>query len=180
MDIGNFECKQVIEPLGYNLHYDRINSFNTINRIPSSIKLDHNWNDTLLHFYMGEWLMFVSALAFVLLEKFDQGQIYAIIFASVALFFMSIPFFRKSMQYRMELTESEFIAAPFRFKWKDIQSIYKIQTTTRYPKYGLKLILKDNSEINIDLALRKPSFGDDADLFHLIYVFWKRSSREIQ
>lgn len=85
------------------------------------------------------------------------------------------------MQNRMELTENEFIVAPFRFKWKDIQSIYRIQTTTkRYPKYGLKLILIDNSEVNIDLALRKPSFGNDADLFHLIYVFWKRGSREIQ
>ena len=180
MDIGNFQCKKVIEPLWYDLDSNRINGFNSINQIPSSIKLYHNLNDTLLHYYVGEWLMIVSSLTFIFLDRFYHGQIYSIMFALVALFFMSVPLFRKSMQYRMELTESEFIAAPFRFKWKEIQSIYKIQTTTRYPKYGLKLILTDNSEVNIDLALRKPSFGHNADLFHLIYVFWKRDSRAIQ
>ena len=176
IEIGNPEITEVVEELKYSQNFDKVNSFNTIERIPSTMKLEFDWSDTYLHYCIGEWFMF--ALIFTAFNDLAESSrpILIVVFL-IATFMLGIPWLRRSSAIKMVMLKQEFAVSSYRFRWSNIEKIYKIRTSTRKPNYGIRLVLKDKTEVNIDLALRKPSNGDEYFMFHYIYIFWKRGTR---
>lgn len=140
------------------------------------MRLEHDWSDSYLHYCVGEWCAF-SMMVLALPDFPPLAHQLAVLVGILTLFMLAIPWLRGSLQSKMVLAEEEFMVSSYRFKWSNIEKIYMIQTTSRKPKYGVRLILKDRTEVNIDLALRKPSFGEECFMFHYIYIFWKRGAR---
>jgi hypothetical protein len=178
MNIGNPKIIEVIEHLKYDDFYTQINKYNTFNKIPKSLKLNlGRYDNTKSNFVIGVVFSIFAAFAFFL----DNGSLYKIpilFFGGLfSVFFFLLSRDRKRLQFVIELKESEFNVASFQYKWSDIDSIFKICTEREgnLENYGIKLILKDSSEININLALRKPEIGTRDDIFHFIYMFWRRA-----
>jgi len=168
-NLGDPEVVEFVEELNYPNFFNKVK-----NKIPRYLRLDHTWFDTLLHYYVGEWMIFGVYILTIFGDDIEHSIVLQLFFATLAIFLLAIPWLRKSAWKTIELTETEIKVFYHTFKWKNIEHINKIQTTRRHSKYGIQIILTDQTKVNIDLALRKPHLGYESEMFEYIYVFWRR------
>lgn len=174
-DLGNPAVAEFIEELNYPSFYDKVKD-----KIPTYLRLEHKWADTLLHYYIGEWLLFavfLSKMPWFDNEDYIPLQVLLVV---LGLLFVAIPWLRKSSWQSIELTTTQFHVFYHTFEWKKIDRINKIRTARKHRKFGIQIVLEDETRVNVDLSLHKPHIGSEQEMFEYIYVFWKRGNTSRQ